>query len=200
MNGFLPFTRDFNEVPFKTSQTNNFFPLFVKIKKQVEISPEDTSSIYQVLLQHVESFLLLHSYDFLVNFGVSGNSILRKLLNLFNIDPSKKKQNKKKIQFHYTSLSRKGRNISYFISDCFYHRETAGDTSREVQRVEKTQKYSGGLISKVRGELEEYRGIPETQEVDSRKLKTGMRIEKMPPELDRKRSLVNGNNYTLLDK
>lgn len=61
----------------------------MKIKKKVEVSPEDTTSIYQVLLQHVECFLLLHSYDFLVNFRVSRNPVFWKLLDLFNIDPSK---------------------------------------------------------------------------------------------------------------
>lgn len=76
----------------------------------MEVSPEDTASIYQVLLQHVECLLLLHSYDFLVNFRVSRNSVLQKLLNLFNIDPSKGWEGiKKKKKFSFNTFCPQGK-------------------------------------------------------------------------------------------
>lgn len=102
----------------------------------MEVSPEDTSSIYQVLLQHVECFLLLHSYDFLVNFRVSRNPVFRELLNLFNIDPSTgggKKQTKQNNLLQYTLPSAGGRQIppptSYIKSNYRKH------TSRVLQGV-----------------------------------------------------------------
>lgn len=81
----------------------------------MEVSPEDTTSIYQVLLQHVECFLLLHSYDFLVNFRVSRNPVFWKLLNLFNIDPSKEEEKKFSISILWP-WEGKGKNPTYFIS------------------------------------------------------------------------------------
>lgn len=104
-----------------TKKIKQIIALFVSFlnakKKKVQNSPDDTTSLYQVFLQHVECFLLLHSYDFLVYFGVGRNSVLWKLLNFFNIDPSmgRMKGNRKE------KSPSMGRQNSHLLHITYYH-------------------------------------------------------------------------------